>query len=156
MRLKVIKSKNVQLLYIIETIYVDGKQKTRTVEKLGRYSNLKKELNGADPITWAKEYIAELNQQQKENTREVIIKRKQSELIYKGTQYSFNGGYLFLQQLYHQLGLHKICRDISEKYKFTYDLNSILNCPDINTISITLIGNGRIQKPVTKNDFSVF
>ena len=127
MRLKVIKSKNVQLLYIIETIYIDGKQKTRTVEKLGRYSDLKKELNGADPIAWAKGYIAELNQQQKENTREVIIKRKQSELIDKGTQHSFNGGYLFLQQIYHQLGLHKICRDISEKYKFTYDLNSILS-----------------------------
>ncbi|VDN48674.1 protein of unknown function [Petrocella atlantisensis] len=54
MRLKVVNSKNVQLLYVIETIYVDGKQKTRTVEKLGRYSDLEKKLNGANPIEWAK------------------------------------------------------------------------------------------------------
>lgn len=127
MRLKVINSKNVQLLYVIETIYVDGKQKTRTVEKLGRYSDLEEKLNGADPIKWAKEYIADLNHQEKEMKREVIIKRKQSKLIDKGVQQSFNGGYLFLQQIYHQLGLHKICNDISSRHKFTYDLNQILS-----------------------------
>jgi transposase len=127
MRLKVIQSKNVQLLYIIETVYIDGKQKTKTVEKLGRYSDIQKELGGADPIIWAKEYIADLNQKEKENQREIIIKRKQSKLIDKGMQHSFNGGYLFLQQIYHQLGLHKICNDISSRHKFTYDLNSILS-----------------------------
>jgi transposase len=127
MRLKVINSKNVQLLYVIETVYVDGKQKTRTVEKLGRYSDIQKALDGADPIVWAKEYIVELNRKEKENKREVIIKRKQSKLIDKEIQQSFNGGYLFLQQLYHQLGLHKICNDISSRHKFTYDLNSILS-----------------------------
>ena len=127
MRLKVINSKNVQLLYIIETIYVDGNQKTRTVEKLGRYSDLEKKLNGADPIEWAKQYIADLNRQEKENELEVIIKRKQSKLIDKGIQQSFSGGYLFLQQLFYQLGLHKICNDISSKYQFSYDLNSVLS-----------------------------
>jgi len=127
MRLKVINSKNVRLLYVIETVYVDGKQKTRTVEKLGRFSDIQKELGGADPIVWAKEYIADLNQKDKENKGEVIIKRQQSTLIDKGMQHSFNGGYLFLQQLYHQLGLHKICDDISSRHKFTYDLNGILS-----------------------------
>lgn len=127
MRLKVVNSKNVQLLYVIETIYVDGKQKTRTVEKLGRYSDLEKKLNGANPIEWAKEYIEDLNRQEKEQKREVIIKLRQSKLIDKEVQRSYNGGYLFLQQIYHQLGLHKICNDISSRHKFTYDLNGILS-----------------------------
>ena len=35
MRLKISKSKNVTLYYVIKTVYVDGKQKTITVEKLG-------------------------------------------------------------------------------------------------------------------------
>ena len=33
----------------------------------------------------------------------------------------------FLQKIYHELGLHKICKEISEKYKFTFDLDSILS-----------------------------
>ena len=39
----------------------------------------------------------------------------------------FNGGYLFLQKIYNKLGLNKICREISSKYKFTFDLDSILS-----------------------------
>jgi transposase len=48
-------------------------------------------------------------------------------LIDKNQQRSFNGGYLFLQQLYHQLGLHHICKEISLKYNFTFNLDSILS-----------------------------
>ena len=42
-------------------------------------------------------------------------------------QLLFNGGYIFLQKLYHELGLNKICADISKKYKFEYDLSNILS-----------------------------
>ncbi|HEY5583129.1 MAG TPA: IS1634 family transposase [Ruminiclostridium sp.] len=48
-------------------------------------------------------------------------------IINKDEQRSFNGGYLFLQKIYHDLGLHNICKEILEKYKFTFDLNSILS-----------------------------
>lgn len=44
-----------------------------------------------------------------------------------GEQRSFNGGYLFLQKIYHELGLNKICNEISNKYKFEYNLDSILS-----------------------------
>lgn len=57
----------------------------------------------------------------------MIIERSQSKLIPKDEQHSFNGGYLFLQQLYHQLKLHKICRDITKRHKFSYNLDSILS-----------------------------
>jgi len=50
-----------------------------------------------------------------------------NKLIPKGEQRSFNGGYLFLQKIYHELKLDKICRDIAKKYKFSYDLDSILS-----------------------------
>ena len=39
----------------------------------------------------------------------------------------FNGGYLFLQDIYYELGLHKICRAISKRHLFEYDLNDILS-----------------------------
>ena len=127
MRLKVSRSKNSASFYVTKTVYVGKKEKTITIEKLGTEAMLREKLNGQDPYEWAKEYIMELNRKEKEQTREIIIKKSQSKLINKGEQTSFNGGYLFLQQLYHQLGLHKICKDISADYKFTFDLNAILS-----------------------------
>ena len=48
-------------------------------------------------------------------------------LFQKIEQRSFNGGYLFLQKIYHELRLDKICKEISQKYKFDFDLDSILS-----------------------------
>lgn len=127
MRLKVSKSKNSASLYVIKTVYIDGKEYTKTVEKLGTYEELKDKLNGDDPIEWAKKYIEELNKKEKEETREILIKYSPAKVITKGEQRSFNGGYLFLQKIYHELGLHKVCKEISQKYKFDFDLDSILS-----------------------------
>ena len=127
MRLKVSRSKNAASLYVTKTVYEGKKQRTITVEKLGTEKELREKLNGEDPYEWAKKYIEKLNQQEKDQQREVILRFRQSELIPADQQRSFNGGYLFLQQLYYSLGLDKICACISEKYKFTYDLNSILS-----------------------------
>lgn len=127
MRLKITKSKNASSLYVIKSTYENGIHSSKIVEKLGTYSELLDKLNGEDPIEWAKKYIEELNKQEKEQTREVIVKYSPSKVITKDEQRSFNGGYLFLQKLYHELGLNKICNDISEKYKFTFNLDSILS-----------------------------
>ncbi len=127
MRLKTSSSKNSLSFYVIKDVYKNGKRTTQIVETLGTEEAVKEKAAGKDPYEWAKAYVAELNHKEKENKREVIIKCKQSKLITKDKQQSFNGGYLFLQQIYHQLGLDKICNDISLKYKFTYDLNAILS-----------------------------
>ena len=127
MRLKVSRSKNAASLYVTKTIYEDKKQRTITVEKLGTEKELREKLNGEDPYEWARQYIEQLNQEEKEQNREIILKFKQSRLIPMNVQRSFNGGYLFLQQIYNSLGLDEICKNISNKYRFTYGLNSILS-----------------------------
>lgn len=127
MRLKISKSKNSTSLYVIKTIYIDGKEYTKTVEKLGIVADLEKKLNNQDPIEWAKQYVAELNEKEKEATQDVVVKYSPIKKINKDEQNSFNAGYLFLQQIYHELKLHKICNQISKNYKFDFDLNSILS-----------------------------
>ncbi|HZK69968.1 MAG TPA: IS1634 family transposase [Clostridia bacterium] len=129
MRLKVTKSKNAASLYVIKSVYNSKTQSNSSVivEKLGTEAELREKLNGQDPYEWAKNYIDELNRREKEQKRDVIVKYSQSKLIDKDEQRSFNGGYLFLQQLYHQLGLHRICKEISNNYKFTFNLDSILS-----------------------------
>ncbi|TJX62484.1 IS1634 family transposase [Soehngenia saccharolytica] len=127
MRLSISKSKNSTSLYVIKSIYENGIHSTKVVEKLGTVKELEEKLNGQDPIEWAKNYIEELNKKEKEDKRDVLVKYSPTKIIAKDEQTSFNGGYLFVQQIYYALGLHKICSDISKKYKFNYDLNSILS-----------------------------
>ena len=127
MRLKVSKSKNAASLYVIKSTYINGVHSSKIVEKLGTYDELKEKLGGQDPYQWAEAYIAELNKQEKENKRKIMVPYSPNKLIPKGEQRSFNGGYLFLQKIYYQLKLNNICSKISEKHKFSFDLNDILS-----------------------------
>ncbi len=128
MRLQVSKTKNAASFYVVKSVYVNGKRTNKIVEKLGTYKELKAKLGDKDPYEWAEEYVAELTRLEKEGREPVVIaKYSPSKLILKGEQRCFNGGYLFLQKIYHEMGLNRICRKISNKYKFEYNLDSILS-----------------------------
>ena len=129
MRLKVTRSKNAASLYVIKSVYNSKTQSnsSKIVEKLGTEDELRKKLNGQDPYEWAKTYIAELNKQEKEDNSKIMVQYSPTKLIEKEKQHSFNGGYLFLQKIYHELGLHSICNTISDRHKFTFNLDSILS-----------------------------
>lgn len=127
MRLSLSKSKNATSLYVIKDVVEKNKRTTKIIEKLGTVNELKEKLNGQDPIEWAKKYIEGLNKKEKEERQDVIVKYSPAKSIEKDVQCLYNGGYLFIQQIYYALGLHKISDKISNKYKFTFDLNSILS-----------------------------
>jgi transposase len=127
LRLTISRSKNSASYYVIKTVYINGKEKTEIVEKLGTETELRERLDGADPEQWARNYVAELNKKEQEETRPVLLTFQQSRQIEKDEKRSFNGGYLFLQELYHRLKIHKICRSIAEKHRFTYDLDAVLS-----------------------------
>ncbi|WP_196607493.1 IS1634 family transposase [Pectinatus frisingensis] len=127
MRLQISTSKNSKSLYVIRSIYENGRHSSKVVEKLGTYDQLLKQLNGEDPIAWAKKYVDELNKQEKIDQRAVLVKYSPVKRITKDEQNVFNGGYLFLQKIYFSLGLHETCKQIVNKYKFTFNMDSILS-----------------------------
>jgi len=128
MRLSLVKSKNAIQYYIIESYRdVNGKNTSRIIEKLGNEQEVIKKANGEDPVLWAKKYIEELNKKEKEESKDIIIKKSQKKQIEKNEQNLFNCGYLFLQDIYNELKIDNICKKISSKYKFKYDLNNILS-----------------------------
>ena len=127
MRLQIVKSKNAQSLYVVKSVYHNKKRTNKVVEKLGTYDELKKKLNYEDPITWAKKYVEELTRKEKKGSMNVLVKYNPTKIIDKNIQNSFNGGYLFLEKIYYDLGINEICKAISQKHKFEYDLNSILS-----------------------------
>ena len=129
MRLHISKSKNSASLYVIKSVYDSKTQSnsSKIVEKLGTEVELREKLNGQDPYVWANAYIAQLNEKEKEESNNVMVQYSPTKLIDKDKQHSFNGGYLFLQKIYHELGLHNICKEISKRHNFTYNLDSILS-----------------------------
>ena len=44
-----------------------------------------------------------------------------------GKQVFYRGGYLFLQSIYYQMQMNKICRKLKQRHKFKYDINAILS-----------------------------
>ena len=128
MRLKVNKSKNSINYYIItDTKTSEGKRSTKIFKKLGNEQEILKISNGISPIEWAKEQVNIINKQIEEKNLTITAEFSQSNIIEKNKQITFNCGYLFLQNIYYSLGLDKICKNISEKYRIKYDLNSILS-----------------------------
>lgn len=127
MRLQIAGSKKAPSLYIVESTYdsVTGKRSNRVVEKLGTLEELSRVHE--DPIAWGRELAKTMTLEEKENKDErIVVSYNPSGKLNKGNEALFQGGYLFLQKIYYDLGLDKICQKISDKYKFEYDLNDIL------------------------------
>jgi len=127
MRIRTTNTSKGRLFYVIKTYYdAKGKEHSVTVEKLGNENDIRAKY-GMDPDVWAKQHVAELNEKEALEEKDVIVKFSKSKLIEKNFQYKFNIGYLFPQKIYYELGIDKICKDISAKHKFDYNLNSILS-----------------------------
>ena len=127
MKLTVSKSKNATLYYVQKSYRTEsGKSSTRTVERLGSIGEIEARFGKENTMEAVKEYIRGLTKADKELRRDVVVKFSQSALVKKNEQRCFNGGYLFLQKVYHELGLDKICKKIEKKHRNEYDLDDIL------------------------------
>ena len=126
MRLSITHTKNNTYFYMIKSYRENGKNKTKIIERLGELKEVEQKANGEDPIIWAKKYIEERNQEEKQN-KGVYFEKLVEGIPLDESQKTFNIGYLFLQNIYYSLGLDKVCKNISEKYRIKYDLNSILS-----------------------------
>ena len=79
-----------------------------------------------EPLEWAKQSAAKRSAEEKASKKDIIIKYSSSSRIEKDVCRSVNIGYLFLKDIYYDLGIDRICTEIAKKYKFQYDLNDIL------------------------------
>ncbi len=129
MRLVIKQSGRFTYLYAIKGYRTDdGKSTTKVVRKFGTVEGLRDRLGGEDPIEWARGQVEEMTAAEKEEGKKVVIECDPKALIEKGAQRSYNGGYLFLQKIYYELGLDYICEKIVKKHKLVqYDLNGILS-----------------------------
>lgn len=140
MKLCIVKSKNATQYYVSKSIRVGGRTTSKIVEKIGTYDELIK--THEDPEAWARAYVDELNRrEQGEKRHDIIIKLDPDVQIQKNDSVLFDGGYLFLQKIFYELHLDYICKRISDKYRFEYNLRDVL----------ALLLYGRILYPASKS-----
>lgn len=126
MRLKISKSKNTTLFYVIKDYTnLNGKRTTKIFEKLGNQIQVEERFGKENTIEKIKLYIDSLNNEDKEK----LLKREfnPNKRISPGLKRNFNVGYLFLQKIYNQLKIEDICNTIQDKYQFHFNLNEILS-----------------------------
>lgn len=130
-RLRATSSKGVKYYSIIEDYYRNGKRTTKTLVTLGsnnKILELAKQEN-LDIDTWLNNYLENFKKEYsiQNPTKKVIIEKYANKLISSNITNKFNVGYLFLENIYYSLKLDKICKNISKKYKFEFDLNEVLS-----------------------------
>lgn len=81
MRIKTTNTSKGRLFYVIKTYYdANGKEHSITVEKLGNENDIREKYN-MDPDIWAKQHVAELNEKEAYEQKEIIVKFSKSKLI---------------------------------------------------------------------------
>lgn len=111
----------------VKTIRVNGKNKTQIIKTFGSDNYICKTYGVTDAKAWAKEQVRKMDEEEKEDAATFYVTLSASKDLPMDKQRSFNGGYLFLQKIYYELGLDKICRAIAVKSNFKYDLNAIFS-----------------------------
>ena len=127
MRLGWAKTKYSISYYVQKTVYINGKNKSQVVKRLGSEKYICETYGVTDAKAWAKEQVRLMNEAEKEAAATFTIELNSGTDLVMDEQRRFNGGYLFLQAIYYELGLHKICRAISNRHPFEYDLNDIMS-----------------------------
>jgi len=132
MNLHITKSKNAESFYICRSYTkANGSTTSTIVRKLGTLEHLLPEHGPTrdDVVAWAKNEVKiETEKYKKEKeAKTVLIPFHADRPLDYDRQVFFRGGYLFLQSLYYQLQINKICRKLIQHHKFKYDINAILS-----------------------------
>lgn len=127
MRLGWTKNKNSTTYRAVKTIRVNGKNKTLPVKTFGSDRFICETYGVTDAKAWAKEQVRIMNEAELTENAPFTIELNPCTDLVLNEQQRFNGGYLFLQDVYYELGLDKICRAVSSRHAYNYDLNNILS-----------------------------
>lgn len=127
MRLGWSKKGNSISYYVHKTIYVDGKNKSLVLKRFGSEKYICETYGVTDAKSWAQEQVEIMRKEEAEENAKITIDFGVSKDLIENQQRCFNGGYLFLQDIYHHLGLDRISKAVAKKHDFQYNLNSILS-----------------------------
>ena len=116
--------------YFIQIGFRNGKKtSTRNIARIGRHSELL--ARGiADPLAYAKQKVAEANEQQKSGKVSMELpvdftEKLRSSNALASSSSSLGIGYFFLQAVYHQLKLKDFFKKVTTDSKISFDPNEV-------------------------------
>lgn len=115
--------------YFVQKGYRNGKKTTtKNILRIGKHSELLKITD--DPLAYAKEQVGKYNDEEKNGKVTMEVKIDFAEKIklsnhFVSSSTNLNIGYLFLQQLYHDLEIGSFFKSITKDSKITFDPNTV-------------------------------
>ena len=126
---KTMTKSNTTYCIIKDYTNLNGKRSTCVYERLGNDERLKERFGSENTMDKVNEYISSLNKLIQEGKElPVNLTLNPNKQIEKDVNRCFFSGHLFLRKIYYDLGINKICENIKNKYNFTFDINSVVEC----------------------------
>lgn len=116
--------------YFIQVGFRNGKKtSTRNVARIGKHSELLAQ-GITDPLSYAMQKVAEVNEQQKDGKVSLDLKINFDEKLAASDAAASSSttlgiGYFFLQAIYHQLELDRFFKDVTKGSKISFDPNDV-------------------------------
>ncbi|MBS4457057.1 IS1634 family transposase [Tuanshanicoccus lijuaniae] len=151
MRVRTVKSSNGSIYYaVIRDIKKEnGKRSTQIVENLGSHKKLLQEHPEMDPMDYAKQVARELTEKENEGKITFIHQYDTKRLIKLGESNGFDVGQLFLDKIFYELKLDKLCKTLKGSSKISFDLTAILKM--LISTRILYPGSKRSSLTLAKN-----
>ena len=129
MILVVARSGKNKRLYIQRSFRKNGKTTSKNVECLGDLNELMKSKNMSEEevIAWGKERARQLTETEKEDSKQILVRFYQNQLIDKDVIRTYRAGYLFIQKMYYDMNFSNIFRNISNRHDYEYDIDAIFS-----------------------------
>ena len=103
----------------------NGKVKNTTIEYLGDLETLKNKYD--DPISYFKEVVNQMNQEEKISKQPILIKLDKKEKLKVGTDTLKNFGYVALSKVYHELEIDKfLINKFKDRNVSEFKINNIM------------------------------
>lgn len=129
MRVTLSKTKNAEHIYISKSFRnKQGKSTSKIVKKLGTMAELLLEHDNdrEKVLAWAKEQARIMTEAEEKEELKISLNLSQNRQLSLNEVNCFDGGYLFLQKIFYEIGLAQVCDKVSKGYKFDYRLADVL------------------------------
>lgn len=128
MRVKTVKSTKGSISYSIirDITKPDGKRSTEIVQNLGNHETLQQLCPEMAPMDYARKIARELSEAEAKGKVTVVKEFDSERLIERDNQNGYDIGYLFIDKLFYELKLDRVCTQIAQQSRITFDLGQVL------------------------------
>lgn len=127
MYVQIQKSKSTEMIYIRKSVRKGSSVSKTVVEKLGRIDELMDSLHMTrdQVLEYARKRADELEKMERDENSNILLELSQNKQLIKDEQRRYCAGYLFLQDIFYDMKLNNMFRNLKSRHRYEYSLESI-------------------------------